>query len=87
MDACGTVHLFTIAYRQDGNELRYARATSDGWTAWMRPFAQPGGRVSIAANENMVHLIWASHPAASARQDVDLSGVAYSTLPVSRKKR
>ena len=87
MDACGTVHLFTIAYRQDGNELRYARATSDGWTAWMRPFAQPGGRVSIAANENMVHLIWASHPAASARQDGDLSGVAYSTLPVSRKKR
>lgn len=83
MDACGTVHLFTIAYRQDGNELRYARATSDGWTAWMRPFALPGGRVSIAASDDTVHLIWSS---ASVQQDGYLSGIAYSTLPVSRRR-
>ncbi|HET7188537.1 MAG TPA: hypothetical protein VFI52_10295 [Gemmatimonadaceae bacterium] len=86
LDGCDTVHLFTVAYPEGGAELRYTRTTSNGWTPWMRPFEQPGGRVSIEASEDMVHLVWSSHPRASGPQNPDLSGLAYSTLPVSRKR-
>jgi hypothetical protein len=86
LDSCGTVHLFTKAYMVGGPELRYARATTEGWSTWMRPFAGPGGRVSIVATDSTVHLIWNVHPKMADENSIELSGLAYSTLPVHRAR-
>jgi hypothetical protein len=82
MDSCGTIHLFTKAYVEGGPELRYARATTDAWSGWMRPFDGAAGRPSIVVADDTVHLVWNVYPTPADATSAELSGLAYSALPV-----
>lgn len=84
VDACGTLHVFTVAYPQGRAELLYARLAADGWTPWARPFDVPGGHASIAASGALIHVVWHGGTRLPSADGVRRSGLAHSTLLVDR---
>jgi hypothetical protein len=82
LDSCGTLHVLTIAYPQEGTELRYARWTADGWTAWTRPFDGRGGRASIVGSGSLIHVVWNVSASPASSNGVQRFGLAHSALPI-----
>lgn len=81
IDRCGTLHVFTQAYPNGSSELRYARATADGWTAWSRPFDIPGAHAALAVSAGSLHVVWNSS-AMSTPDSLPISALAHATLPI-----
>jgi hypothetical protein len=87
IDACGTIHLVRQWYGTGESELRYARVTEEGWSAWSPPFDIQGGHTSLAADDGMVHLLWSTTSRSPVDTTVFRDGLAYSTLPFSPMER